>query len=350
MTDTDARQESQITYQTIHRQPADLRAMSARETGNITAAAAFLKPARRVFTLGIGSSHHASQMGAWFLREAGIDAIAVHAFDALHYPDLYQIGKDDAAVIYGHTGSTGFTRKLLDALVAADVPVVAIGSLQAEHPGARVILRTTEPEGAATYTSSHLCAMAVTAALAVELGADNLREPLTAIPNQVETVLGKQAEIWPVAERAVDQRIYAYGAGPNEITATEMMIKTREAAFHKIDGMAAEQFLHGPTVAFNAGDLAVVIRVAGAASERVAAIARVNQAMGGEIWTIGAPIEGIEGLCFALPEVPEAISGLLAVVPVQLFASRLAALKGTNPDRFRMDDSRYEAAFRRVGF
>ena len=51
-----------------------------------------------------------------------------------------------------------------------------------------------------------------------------------------------------------------------------------------------------------------------------------------------------------MPEVPEAISALLAVVPMQLLASRLSALKGTNPDSFRMDDPLYNAAFTRVGF
>ena len=192
--------------------------------------------------------------------------------------------------------------------------------------------------------------MAIMTAVAVQLGAGHLEAELAALPDRVEDVIGRREEIWPIAEMAVGTRIYAYGAGPNEITATELMIKTREAAFHRIDGMAAEQFLHGPTVAFNAGDLAVVIHVAGPAADRVAAIARVNQAMGGKIWTVGEPIADLTGPVFALPLVPEPIAALLAVVPMQLLASRMSALKGTNPDRFRMDDPAYKAAFERVGF
>ena len=53
---------------------------------------------------------------------------------------------------------------------------------------------------------------------------------------------------------------------------------------------------------------------------------------------------------FALPVVPEVVSPMLAVVPMQLFASRLASIEGTNPDKFRMDDPAYEAAFRATGF
>jgi glutamine---fructose-6-phosphate transaminase (isomerizing) len=210
-------------------------------------------------------------------------------------------------------------------------------------------LRTTEPEQAATYTSSHLCAMAVIAQVAVALGAD-FGDALSDLPNAVADMLGGEAEIWPVAEASVDKRIYAYGAGPNEVTATELMIKVREAAFHSIDGMAAEQFLHGPTVSFNAGDRAVVIHVPGAGQERVAAIAKVNAAMGGEIWSVGQPIPGLETDHFALPEVPEMISPLLAVVPMQLLASRMSAIKGTNPDNFRRDDPVYAHAFHKVPF
>ncbi len=134
------------------------------------------------------------------------------------------------------------------------------------------------------------------------------------------------------------------------MTATELMIKVREAAFHVIDGMAAEQFLHGPTVSFNKGDVAIVINVPGEGQERVQGIARVNAAMGGDIWPVGQAIPGLDAPHFSLPTVPETISALLAVVPMQLMATRLSAIRGTNPDSFRMDDPVYDAAFRKVGF
>lgn len=345
----DERQKQSETYQTIQRQPADLRTMFSRERGNVAAAAEVLGSARRIITLGIGSSHHASQIGAWFLREAGKDALAVQAFDFVHYPEQYPVGHRDAVVLFGHTGSTGFTRQALEALVAQNVPVVAVGSTKAEHPGASVVLRTTEPEKAATYTSSHLCAMAIVGKVAVALGAP-IGPDLDAVPDQIDAILARKAEIWPVADLIEGKRIYAYGAGPNEVTATELMIKVREAAFHTIDGMAAEQFLHGPTVSFNAGDVAIVINVPGLGQSRVQEIARVNAAMGGTIWAVGEAIPGVDGPTFGLPVVPEAISPLLAVVPMQLMATRLSALRGTNPDAFRMDDPIYDAAFRKVGF
>jgi glutamine---fructose-6-phosphate transaminase (isomerizing) len=346
---TDERQQSTHTYQTIHRQPDDLRIMFAREQERIGPAADLLNAAGRVLTIGIGSSHHASEVSAWFLRAAGKDAVAIHAFDIVHYPDQFPIRPGDAAVIFGHTGTTSFTKQALEQLVVEGVQVIAVGSTAAEHYGVKVFLRTTQPETSSTYTSSHLCAMAIMAHVAAHLGA-GFGDALAVLPDQIEAVLAREAEIWPVAEQSVEKRIYAYGAGPNAVTATELMIKVREAAFHTIDGMAAEQFLHGPTVSFNRGDRAVVIHVPGPGQERVAAIARVNAAMGGNIWTVGQAIPALSADHFELPDVPEMISPLLAVVPMQLFASRLSAIRGTNPDKFRMDDPTHEAAFRKVGF
>jgi glutamine---fructose-6-phosphate transaminase (isomerizing) len=48
---------------------------------------------------------------------------------------------------------------------------------------------------------------------------------------------------------------------------------------------------------------------------------------------------------FELPSLPEPISPLLSVVPVQLLAYYCALAKGTNPDTFRRDDQKYLAAF-----
>jgi len=47
---------------------------------------------------------------------------------------------------------------------------------------------------------------------------------------------------------------------------------------------------------------------------------------------------------FELPQVPEEVSPILAVVPVQMFAYELAVARKANPDRFRRDDPKYANA------
>ena len=80
-TDFTARQQATKLYQSIRRQPADLRALFPREAAALDQAAALLRDADRILTTGIGTSHHASLIASWLLRSAGKDAIAVHSFD-----------------------------------------------------------------------------------------------------------------------------------------------------------------------------------------------------------------------------------------------------------------------------
>ena len=50
----------------------------------------------------------------------------------------------------------------------------------------------------------------------------------------------------------------------------------------------------------------------------------------------------------ALPDVPELLSPLLAVVPLQLFTYHLALLRGANPDTMRADQADHGKAHRLV--
>jgi glucosamine--fructose-6-phosphate aminotransferase (isomerizing) len=68
--------------------------------------------------------------------------------------------------------------------------------------------------------------------------------------------------------------------------------------------------------------------------------------MGGLVWLVGEASESAPAATvFTLPAVPELISPLLAVVPMQLLAYQMAAAKGAHPDTFRRDDPVYKDAF-----
>ena len=340
-------------YQTMHRQPEDLRRLL--DAGWVPAhqAAELLQDARRVFVTGIGTSYHAAVVGAWLLRAAGADARAVLSFDFAAYPENYPLRPDDAVIVMAHTGVKSSSSAAMRRAVEAEVIVLSVGSLTAEHPGSRLVLRTVERERSAAFTSSHLAAMTVLAQVASELGearsaagVAGFREALARLPDQVAGILAREDEALPVAREAVKRRVYAAGAGPNEATATELVIKAREAAYGDVDGLALEQFLHGPMVTVNASDLAVLIHLPGAAATRVAEAAAVLDAIGALLWIVGQPVAATPGATvFTLPETPEPISLLLAVVPMQILAYQMAVLKGINPDTFRRDDPVYKAAF-----
>ena len=336
-------------YQTMHRQPSDLRRLLADGWTAASEAAEKLAKARRVFVVGIGTSYHAALMGGWLLRAADCDTRAVSSFDFSLYPESFALSGGDAVIVMAHSGVKTYSSQALQRAEAVGATRISIGSLTAEHAGSQQILRTVEREKSAAFTASHLAAMFVLAQIATSLGESRqapatreLRSALEALPEQVEGALAREEEVNAIAHQVANKRIYAVGGGPNEASAIEAVIKVREAAQGWIDGLAIEQFLHGPLVAVNADDAAVVVHVAGTASARTHEIARVLEAVGARVWVIGQRIESMD--TFELPSVPELISPLLTVVPVQMLAYHMAVVRGINPDVFRRDDPRYAAA------
>ena len=85
---------------------------------------------------------------------------------------------------------------------------------------------------------------------------------------------------------------------------------------------------------------------AGSGMVRLGQVCNALRLIGTPLWVVGQAIESVpDAPHFPLPDLPEPLSPLLAVVPVQLLAYFLAVAKGTNPDTFRRDDPRYLTAF-----
>ncbi|MFM8593478.1 MAG: hypothetical protein ACKOCK_03690, partial [Chloroflexota bacterium] len=67
--------------------------------------------------------------------------------------------------------------------------------------------------------------------------------------------------------------------------------------------------------------------------------------IGGKVWMVGEGV-GVGGATtFSLPPLPEVLTPLLAVVPMQILAQQMAIVNGVNPDTFRWDDDRYRDAY-----
>src|SRR5919198_3801629 len=91
-------------YQTMHRQPADLRRLLDTGWAPAGQAAERLTAAERVIVTGIGTSYHAALVGEWLLRARGSDARAVMSSDFALYPDHVGLRRGDAVIVMAHSG------------------------------------------------------------------------------------------------------------------------------------------------------------------------------------------------------------------------------------------------------
>ncbi len=333
-----------IMYRTIHHQPADVAFLVNQGWSDAEAAADLISGADRIWITGIGTSYHAALVGGWLLRSSGYDARAVSSFDFATYPDQYPVGRNDAVIVQAHTGVKSYSALAMERAVASARSVISIGSISAEHPGSQFVLRTVIRETSAAYTTSHLTAMTRLAQIATLLGKPGLQPELATVPEKIASIIDRLGEIEEPARQAAQRHIYAIGSSPNEPTALEFVIKAREAALAQVDGLGAEQFFHGPIVATDANDYGIVVTQSGPSLARTQAIAQALVDIGLPLWTVGDTDPGL-GTHFATSPITEMLSPLLNVVPIQIFAYHLAAIRGTHPDRFRREDQTYSDAF-----
>ena len=297
--------------ETVMSQPAVLRGLLVDTSGVVEAATRL--QGRRVLLVGTGTSWHAASTGAWFLRAAGVEALAVQAVDAaLHGP---RPAADDGLILLSHRGTKQYTSQVLKGARAAGSATVVISGRGA--PGADI--ETSEPERSSAFTASHTGAMLRVAQIAAALGAD--LGPLDAVPGLVEAVVSGP----PVAVEPPARSLEFIGAGPNQWTAAEGALKIRETAYVAASGWNAEQYLHGPYVESGPSDTLVCLNGRGPGEQRLLAIARGAESCGVTVRLIEA----------------DAPNELLSVFPltaaVQMIALEAAETLGTNPDSFGRD-------------
>jgi glucosamine--fructose-6-phosphate aminotransferase (isomerizing) len=296
--------------ETIAAQSGELRRLLADEVP-IGPCAGRLR-GRRVLLVGTGTSWHAANIGAWFLRAAGAEAWPVQAMDAaLGGP---RPGPDDGLVLLSHRGTKLYTTDVVERARADGAAVVAISGRGS--PGADI--ETVAAERSSAYTASHLGALIRLAQLAVALGADL---DLASVPDAVaEVVDGPPPGVEPPA-----RSLEFIGVGPNQWTAAEGALKIRETAYVAASGLAVEQYLHGPSVAVGPKDTLVALNGGGPGEERLLAVVRSAGSVGVPVHTFEAKTGG------------ELLSVFPLTAVVQRIALEAAERLGTNPDSFGRD-------------
>lgn len=361
-------------HEAIHAQPEAFARVVERTAAPAEEAAARLAGCERLFLVGIGTSYHAAQIGEHLLRAyGGARARAVHAFDfALYGPAL---SPRDGVIGISHRGTKRYSAQSLarareagcaTVLVTGEAPGAG-GPAFPQDPGvphaersADVTLRTVPQESSSAHTVSYTAAVAALASLAQGLGgrrAGAAPPPPALLRDEVPAALRAALETGPAVaalarEHLPRRRIWLLGGGPSAVTAQEAALKIKETSYLGAEGMPVEAMLHGPFQCTEADDLFVLVAPSGPGQARTVEMAEAVREIGAAYAVVsdGTPAALRAGAAgwWTVPAVPEPLSALACLVPLQLFAYHLALARGTNPDAFRLDDPRFARAYARV--
>jgi glutamine---fructose-6-phosphate transaminase (isomerizing) len=348
---------SSALYQSIHRQPEVLRDVLRREGETAKRAGEILATAHRVYLVGTGTSGHAAIVTEYLYRSLGLDAEARSAFDLANYGPRIQ--PDDVVVMISHRGGKTYGNRVLDWVKSTGAKSIGVTGLDSPMHGPEVIFHTSPQETSSTHTMSYtgnLMALAMAGLAYGERAGPSphpLRTFLEGMPAAYEGILSREHVIQPIAKSlAQSGRLVLAGAGPNVQTAREGALKVKESSYLVAEGFDFENLLHGGIQPLRPEDTAVVLVPPSAAAERATDVVRALELLGASILVIhddahpfptpsvdppGPPVS-----TFLVPSMPEVLSPMATVLPLQILACATAEIVGTNPDSFRADDPVYK--------
>ena len=366
MTDVKRTRHPFHMYDAIRAQPDAFARVADRHDAALERFATSIASCERVFLVGIGTSGHAAQVGEHLLRTygGGLPVYACPSFDfALYGPPLTQ---KDCVIGISHRGNKNYTVESLARARAAGCRTALVTGEGGPgvKPDADAVFETVPQEPSSTHTISYVGALAALAVLAGHLGRHRSGTRLLParvvsqdVPAALREALTREDEMASWARTHLRRRrIWLTGGGPSAVTALEIALKIKEAAYLQAEGLAIETFLHGPFQCAEPDDAFVLIAPAGAARARVVELGGMVPEVGAAYLVVTDAVTedtphgfraGAAGWC-TVPAVPEPFTALTCLVPLQLFSYHLALERDTNPDVFRLDDPRFARARARI--
>jgi glucosamine--fructose-6-phosphate aminotransferase (isomerizing) len=159
------------------------------------------------------------------------------------------------------------------------------------------------------------------------------------IPDIISETLTMEASIAEIVPRYRYMRdCVVIGRGYNYATAFEIALKLKELTYTIVEPYSSADFLHGPLAVIEHGFPAIVIAPSGVMSAEMGRFIRTIKQRQAEILVISDAAEILDQahIRLQLPvPVPEWLSPLTAVLPGQIFAMHLAAIRDYDPDKPR---------------
>ena len=192
-------------------------------------------------------------------------------------------------------------------------------------------------EHAVAATKTYLNSLAAVALISTLATGDETRlRELLAMPAAVREQIESSLSLADGLDRYLDAESGSVIArGVNYGTAFEIALKIRELSGAAFEAFSSADLLHGPIAALKPGRPAIVIAPSGRTLASLhAAVEKIRERGAGMIAiSDDADFRSAADVAFPLvPGVPEWLSPLLAVIPGQVAAVRLATLQGADVD------------------
>jgi glutamine---fructose-6-phosphate transaminase (isomerizing) len=207
-----------------------------------------------------------------------------------------------------------------------------------------VVLAQAGREQSVAATKTYTCQLMAMYLLACALGGRCRPDALQRIPECVAGVLALEDSIAAAAAECANiSRALCVGRGLNFANALEFGLKLMETCYVVAERFSAADLMHGPIAMVESGFPVFAFAPAGVTWPSISDVLRRVKALHAQTLIVtdwqGAANHGRALLLPPAPEAPAGLEDLYTpipyIVPAQLFAAHLAAIKGIDPDQPR---------------
>ena len=306
----------------------------------------------KIFITACGTAYHAGLVGKTLIERIARVPVEVMVASEFRYADPL-VGPNDVVLSISQSGETADTLAAMEegrskgALLWSIVN--AIGS-QAMRIADGYISMQVGPEIGVASTKAYTAPLVDLYMLAVLLGdlrgtlpeAERRRlvADLRLVPDLVGQVLAREEEVVAVAREMKDVRNCLYvGRGINMATAYEGALKLKEISYIHAEGYPAGEMKHGPIALLDEETPVIAIAPRDPWYEKM--VSQVEQAKARGAPVIAVATEGDELIppvadaVLWVPPTPWLLSPVVTVVPLQMLAYHIAAMRGLDVDQPR---------------
>ncbi len=310
-----------------------------------------LRRIRRIILVACGTSWHAALVGEYMLEElAGIPVEVEYASEFRYRNPII-----DAETIIFVISQSGETADTLAALQEAQRKGAmglgicnVVGSTIARETHGGVYLHAGPEIGVASTKAftSQITVLQLFTLLMARMRRmshdDGIRfaEEMNRVPRMVKSILKQNDHIETIAKEYARHNNFLYlGRSYNYPVALEGALKLKEISYIHAEGYPAAEMKHGPIALIDKDMPSVVIALKDSVYEKVLANIEEIRARGGKVIAIATQgdktIQKYAEHVIYIPKTLPHISPLLSVVPLQLLAYHIAAIRKCEIDKPR---------------
>jgi len=312
-----------------------------------------LRDVRRIVVVACGTSYHAGLIGRYALEEWARVPVEMDIASEYRYRNPL-VGPGDLVIGITQSGETADTLAAMRIARERGATVLAITNIvgsQATRDADGVLFTRAGLEVSVAATKTFVCQVAVMFLLGLRLAElrgtlDRARRAelvgeLKRIPHCIQELIARIGpQVETIAEECWEQDFFLYlGRHVGLPVALEGALKLKEISYIATDAYAAGEMKHGPIALLGEGTPVVTTATDSPVIDKVISNIQEVRARGAHVIAVGTEgstaLTGHADQVLEVPRTDWMLQPLLAVIPLQLLAYRIARRRGLNVDQPR---------------